>query len=61
MRRPSEAVTRAKRETYERIALAYIQDNFFGEITVRFDVVSIVVMNGDRAFIRHRLGAFSAE
>ncbi|WP_304426747.1 YraN family protein [uncultured Adlercreutzia sp.] len=58
---PSEAVTRAKREKYERIALAYIQDNFFGEITVRFDVVSIVVMNGDRAFIRHRLGAFSAE
>ena len=57
---PSEAVTRAKRERYERIALAYIQDHFFGEAVVRFDVVSIVALTGDRAFIRHHLGAYSA-
>lgn len=57
---PSEAVNRAKREKYERIALAYIQDHFFGEAVVRFDVVSIIVLSDDRAFIRHHLGAFSA-
>lgn len=57
---PSEAVTRAKREKYERIALAYIQDHFFGEAVVRFDVVAIVVLSDDRAFIRHHLGAYSA-
>ena len=57
---PSEAVTRAKREKYERIALAYIQDHFFGEAVVRFDVVAIIVLSDDRAFIRHHLGAYSA-
>ncbi len=57
---PSEAVTRAKREKYERIALAYIQDHFFGEAVVRFDVIAITVLSGDRAFIRHHLGAYSA-
>ena len=57
---PSESVTRAKREKYERIAMAYIQDHFFGEAVVRFDVVSIVVLSGDRAFVRHHLGAYSA-
>ncbi len=57
---PSEAVTRAKREKYERIALAYIQDHFFGEAAVRFDVVAIIVLSDDRAFIRHHLGAYSA-
>ena len=56
---PSEAVTRAKREKYERIALAYIQDHFFGEAVVRFDVVAIIVLSDDRAFIRHHLGAYS--
>lgn len=57
---PSEAVNRAKREKYERIALAYIQDHFFGEAVVRFDVVAIIVLSNDRAFIRHHLGAYSA-
>ena len=56
---PSEAVTQAKREKYERIALAYIQDHFFGEAVVRFDVVAIIVLSDDRAFIRHHLGAYS--
>lgn len=57
---PSEAVTRAKRERYERIALAYVTDHFFGEAIVRFDVVSISVLPGERAFVRHHVGAYSA-
>lgn len=57
---PAEAVNAAKREKYERIALAYVQDHFLGEAVVRFDVISIVVLSGDRAFIRHHIGAYSA-
>lgn len=58
---PSEAVNANKRERYERIALAYVQDNFYGEITVRFDVVSIVVMDSGQAMVRHHLNAFCSE
>lgn len=57
---PGEAVNQAKRERYERIALAYVQDHCVGEVTVRFDVISIVVIAPDRALVRHHLGAFSA-
>lgn len=57
---PGEAVNQAKRERYERIALAYVQQHCVGEVTVRFDVISIVVIAPDRALVRHHLGAFSA-
>ena len=58
---PSEAVNQKKRERYERIALAYVQDNFYGEISVRFDVISIVVMDSGQAMVRHHKNAFCAE
>ena len=58
---PSEAVNAAKRERYERIARAYVQDHFYGEISVRFDVISIVVMDSGQAMVRHHLNAFCAE
>lgn len=57
---PAEAVNPAKREKYERIALAYVRDHFLGEAVVRFDVVSVVALPGERAFIRHHIGAYSA-
>lgn len=57
---PSEAVTRAKREKYEMIALAYLQDNYLGEMSLRFDVVGIVALRGGRACVRHHIGAYSA-
>lgn len=56
---PAEAVGAAKRDKYERIALAYLTTCDYVDIPVRFDVVSIVVMAPDRAFIRHHIGAFS--
>lgn len=58
---PAEAVNANKRDRYERIALAYVQDHFYGEITVRFDVISIVVMDSGQAMVRHHLNAFCAE
>lgn len=57
---PAEAVGAAKRDKYERIALAYLTTCDYVDMPVRFDVVSIVVMAPDRAFIRHHIGAFSA-
>ncbi len=58
---PAEAVTKTKREKYERIALAFLADYNEVDITVRFDVVSIVVMSPDRAVIRHHINAFSVD
>ncbi len=55
---PAEAVGQAKRERYERIALAYLCDNYLVDVAVRFDVVSIVVLPGERAFIRHHVDAW---
>lgn len=57
---PAEAVDVPKRERYEKIALAYLAERDFSDIPVRFDVVSIVVLAPDRAFIRHHINAFSA-
>lgn len=58
---PAEAVNKAKRERYEKIALAYLQDHEVSDIAVRFDVVAIVVIATDRALIRHHINAFSVE
>ncbi len=57
---PAEAVTQTKRDRYEKIAMAFLADYDEVNITVRFDVVSIVVIAPDRALIRHHINAFSA-
>lgn len=58
---PSEAVNAEKRERYERIAACYLQDLDVVDVPVRFDVVAIVVVSPERAFIRHHINAFSAD
>ncbi len=56
---PSEAVGAKKRDTYEKIALAYLADQEETEMPVRFDVVAIVAVAKDRALVRHHINAFS--
>lgn len=56
---PSEAVTQKKRERYEKIALAYLEDTHLRDLAVRFDVISLVVIGPDKALIRHHINAFS--
>lgn len=56
---PAEAVTPAKRDRYERIALSYLRNCEAVDIPVRFDVISIVVISSDRALIRHHINAFA--
>ena len=58
---PEEAVDRKKRERYERIAASYLAAYDAVDIAVRFDVVSILAIGSDRAFLRHHANAFSLD
>ena len=58
---PSEAVNAEKRERYERIAALFLQGYDVVDVPVRFDIVSIVVLESDRAMIRHHINAFGTE
>jgi len=58
---PDEAVTPAKQRRYARLAAAYIQHAGLVDPSVRFDVVSILVIAEDRALLRHHRAAFVLE
>lgn len=55
---PEEAITKDKRTRYEKIAVSYLKKSDFRDIAIRFDVVSILVVSADRAFLRHHVNAF---
>jgi putative endonuclease len=57
---PSEAVDSRKRDRYERIAACYLQEHLHNDMRVRFDVVSILVLSENRAFLRHHINAFGS-
>ena len=57
---PSEAVNERKRDRYERIAACYLKEHVYDDLRVRFDVISILVLNNDRAFLRHHVNAFGS-
>lgn len=57
---PSEAVTKEKRQRYEKIACAYVADHTFTDMMMRFDVIAMVVIDDDRAIVRHHINAFCA-
>lgn len=40
---PAEAITQAKRDRMERIAVSYLKEHDFGDCRVRFDTLSLVV------------------
>lgn len=58
---PAEAVTRAKRDRYERIAALYLQGNDVTDVPVRFDIVSLLVVAPERAMVRHHINAFGTD
>lgn len=55
---PAEAVDSRKRDKYERIAACYLQDCNEDEVRVRFDVISIIVLSENHAFLRFHKNAF---
>ena len=58
---PGEAVTKNKRERYEKIACAFLADYDVVDVPVRFDVVSISLIDTDRAMVRHHIDAFGVD
>lgn len=55
---PSEAVDAEKRSRYEKIAAWYLSDSEFVDVSVRFDVIAMLVVGEDRAFVKHYCNAF---
>lgn len=58
---PSEAVNAKKRDRYEKIAACYLQTYHETELSVRFDVISILVLSDNHAFLRLHTNAFSCD
>lgn len=58
---PEEAVGTEKRKRYEKIAHAFLKTCDIADVSVRFDVVAIVLVGSDRAFMRHHIDAFGVE
>lgn len=56
-----DAVTPAKQRKYRKLAEAYLQHAGTPEVTVRFDVIAILVIGPDRALLRHHRAAFVPE
>ena len=58
---PEESITAAKRRRYSRLAEAYLQEAGLSDVSVRFDVIGLLVIGEDRALLRHHRGAFVSE
>lgn len=55
---PEEAITSRKRARYEKIAGCYLKEHDLVDLRVRFDVISIMVIAENRAFLRMHINAF---
>jgi putative endonuclease len=58
---PEEAVTPAKQRRYAKLAAAYVQAAGIEPVSVRFDVITLLVIAEDRALLRHYRAAFVPE
>ncbi len=56
---PTDAVDKKKRARYEQIAMWFLRDFEFSDAPVRFDVISIIAVNEERALLRHFVNAFA--
>ena len=56
---PQAAVDSAKRDRYRKVARYYLQQIGRDDLTVRFDVVAIVLRPGEKPQIRHIPDAFT--
>ena len=58
---PEDAVTPAKQRRYGKLAAAYLQASSLENVSVRFDVITLLVIAEDRALLRHFRAAFVPE
>ena len=56
---PRERSDEACRTAREASALAYLAEHDVTDMMVRFDTVSLVVLGGDRALVRHHINCLS--
>lgn len=56
---PEESTVTNQRNKIEQYAIDYLKEHAVDDMTVRFDVVSILVLNNDRAFLRHHVNVFA--
>lgn len=57
---PEEAVNAKKRKKYECIAAMYLRDHDYVNMSVRFDVIGVLIVGNGKALIRHHINAFGA-
>ncbi|ACV22074.1 YraN family protein [Slackia heliotrinireducens] len=55
---PEEAIGRAKRARYEKIAAYYLSQYTGPDTALRFDTIALLVMDNYRALVRHIVNAF---
>jgi putative endonuclease len=58
---PEESVTPAKQRRYAKLAAAYVQAAGIEPVSLRFDVITLLVIAEDRALLRHYRAAFVSE
>jgi putative endonuclease len=56
---PEETINAAKRARYEKIALHYLASRDLPSARIRFDVISVSMMDKQRAMLRHHRDAFA--
>lgn len=57
---PPEEANHRRRDQFEKIAMSYLASHSLSDVSVRSDVVGIVVIGPGRAFLRHHVNAFGA-
>ena len=57
----SDAVTSQKRDRLERLAAFYLKEHDFIDCRVRFDTLSLLVVDDGKAFLRHHINAFGGD
>lgn len=54
---PSKVISEKVRDSFERVALSYLANYDAVDYSVRFDIISLVVIDNDKAMIRHCINA----
>ena len=57
---PDDGCIAHRRAQFEAMALAYLGENEYIDIPVRFDVLSLATVGRDRAFLKHWVNALGA-
>jgi putative endonuclease len=58
---PEDAVNQKKRTKYENIAIKYLATHDRPSSRVRFDVISLMVIENQKAFLRHHRDAYCTD